>query len=184
VSRLVVWKNVDRVINAIPTVLEEYPDSLLVIVGAGDERVKLEQLAKDLKVDDHTLFIGSIPHQEVQYYLAAADIFLSLYTWSNVGNPLLEAMLAGKCIVTLANGDTPRIIKHNVTGVLLEEDNLSPLPGILISLLRDPITTAALGENARRYALENLPTWEQRLSREINEVSQLLPLFDKSRCTE
>ncbi len=184
VSRLVMWKCVDRAIYSLPLVLEEFPDTLLVIVGDGDEKVTLEQLANHLKVGDHVLFIGSITHKEVQYYLAAADIFLSLYSWSNVGNPLLEAMLAGKCIVTLANGDTPRIIKHDFSGVLLDEDNLSLLPGILISLLRDPLHIAALGENARRYAMENFFTWEQRLSREINEVSQLLSLYNKSRCAE
>jgi glycosyltransferase involved in cell wall biosynthesis len=180
VSRLVGWKCVDRAIKAMPTLLEEIPDCLLIIVGDGEERVKLGELAKNLKVDDHILFVGSVPHQDIKQFLAAADIFLSLYTWSNVGNPLLEAMLAGKCIVTLANGDTPKIIKHNVTGILLEEDNLLPLPDTLFSLLRDPITIATIGENARQYAMENFPTWEQRLFREINEVLNLSTLYSQS----
>jgi glycosyltransferase involved in cell wall biosynthesis len=173
-SRLVWWKCVERGIEAFPQVLADCPDTLLMIVGDGVERPRLEQLARDLGVAANVRFIGSVPHNEIKTYLAAADIFLSLYTWSNVGNPLLESMLAGKCIVTLATGDTARVVTHSATGILLNEDDLSLLPGELISLLKDPTRAAELGVNARDYALKHFLSWEERTSMEIAEVMGLL----------
>jgi len=176
VSRLVGWKKVDRAIIALPSVLKEVHDTLLIIVGEGDEKENLMKLCEALGVKDHVLFTGSVPHHEVKYYMAAAAVFLSLYTWSNVGNPLLEAMLAGKCIITIANGDTPRVINNGVTGILLEEDNLAPLPDLIIDLLNNSNRVDELGNNARQYGLENFKTWEKRMEEEISEIASLINL--------
>jgi glycosyltransferase involved in cell wall biosynthesis len=180
-SRLVWWKCVERGIEALPQVLAGCPDTSLMIVGDGVERPRLERLARDLRVIDHVRFVGSIAHNDIKKYLAAADIFLSLYTWSNVGNPLLEAMLAGKCIVTLATGDTARVVEQGVTGILLDEDNLTPLPGELITLLKDPARAAELGANARAYAQKQFLSWDERTSMEIAEVMELLNRFKTRR---
>jgi glycosyltransferase involved in cell wall biosynthesis len=173
-SRLVWWKCVGRGIEAFPQVLSECPDTVLLIVGNGPEKPKLERLAEDIKLADRVRFVGAVPRQEIKTYFAAADIFLSLYTLSNVGNPLLEAMLSGKCIVTLATGDTARVVKHGLTGVLLKEDDLALLPGELVSLLKDQARAAKLGSNAREYARNRFLSWEQRMSMEIMEVTELL----------
>ena len=174
-SRLVWWKCIDRGIEALPQVLADREDTLLMIVGDGVERPRLERLARELGVADRVKFIGPITRSEIRMYMAAADIFLSLYTWSNVGNPLLEAMLAGKCIVTLATGDTEKVVTHGVTGILLSEDDLSSLPGELILLLKDPKRAAELGVNAREYAYKHFLSWEERTSMEVEEVTKLLP---------
>ena len=82
----------------------------MIIKGDGPERKILEQLSNKLGIKQYIRFEGASPHNEVPKYFATADIFLSFYDWSNVGNPLLEAMMGGKCIVTLNNGDTGRFI--------------------------------------------------------------------------
>jgi glycosyltransferase involved in cell wall biosynthesis len=173
-SRLVWWKRVERGIEAMPSVLRTCPDTLLLIVGDGVERSRLERLANDLGLANYVRFTSAVSRQEIKSYLAAADIFLSLYTLSNVGNPLLEAMLAGKCIVTLATGDTARVVQHDETGVLLEEEDLSWLPEELIALLKNPARRADLGANAREYAHRHFLTWMERTSMEITEVEELV----------
>jgi glycosyltransferase involved in cell wall biosynthesis len=180
-SRLVWWKRVERGIEAFPAILSAYPDALLLIVGEGVERPRLEQLARDLGVGDHVRFTGAVARQEIKSYLAASDIFLSLYTLSNVGNPLLEAMLAGKCIVTLATGDTERVVKHGATGIMLQEDDLAAIPGEVISLLKDPERMAELGARARDYAHKHFLSWEERTSMEITEVMDLVDRSKRSK---
>jgi glycosyltransferase involved in cell wall biosynthesis len=119
VSRLVSWKCVERSINAISGLVNNFYNTQLIIVGDGPERKKLVQLRDKLGIRKNVRFEGAVSHNKVPKYLAAADIFLSFYDWSNVGNPLLEAMMAGKCIVTLNNGDTGRFIQNGYNGVLL-----------------------------------------------------------------
>ncbi len=174
ISRLVSWKRLDRAIGALPKVVEAYPDCLLVVVGDGPERERLEHLAIQLDVRRHVRFEGAVPHSEIPKYLAAADIFLSFYDWSNVGNPLLEAMMAGKCIITLNNGDTGRFIRNGENGILLEYEDLPKLPEFIKELLANEELRNRLGANARKFAEENFWSWEERIDAEIREVSALV----------
>jgi len=180
VSRLANWKRVDRSIRALPSILEEYPNTILVIVGDGPERGRLEQLAVELGIRERVRFEGAVPHSEVSKYLAAADVFLSLNDWSNVGNPLLEAMIAGKCIVTLNNGDTGKFIKNGENGVLLEYEDLARLPEVIKELLANEELRSRLGTNARKFAEEHFWSWEERIEAEVQEVNALLDRFSKT----
>jgi glycosyltransferase involved in cell wall biosynthesis len=173
-SRLVSWKCVDRSIKIMPDLIKDNPDVELLIIGDGPEKKKLEELANKLGVVKYIRFEGGISHEEVPKYLAAADIFLSFYDWSNVGNPLLEAMMAGKCIVTLNNGDTGRFVQNDQNGLLLEYEDLPKVPEIISELLEDEKRREYLGNNARKYAEQNFWSWEERIEAEINEVVSLL----------
>ena len=174
VSRLVSWKRVDRSIRALSEVVKNFPDTILVIVGDGPERERLERLAYELGVAQHVHFEGAVPHREVPKYLAAADIFLSFYDWSNVGNPLLEAMMAGKCIITLNNGDTSQFVNNGENGILLEYEDLSKLPAVIKELLADEEERKRLGTNARKFAKEQFWSWEERMEAEISLVNSLV----------
>jgi len=174
VSRLASWKCVDRSVQALPDVLREFPDTILIVVGDGPERERLKRLALELGVQNHVRFEGAVPHSEVPKYLAAADIFLSFYDWSNVGNPLLEAMMAGRCIVTLNNGDTGRFVKDGYNGVLLQYNDLPKLPDVIKELLVDKQRRNYLAANARKFAEERFWSWDERMDAEIQAVEALL----------
>lgn len=174
ISRLVGWKRVDRGIGIMPYVIEKCPKARLLIIGDGQERNKLERLSEELVVKGHVRFMGSVAHSEIPKYLAAADIFLSLYDWSNVGNPLLEAMMAGKCIVTINNGDTGNFIKNRENGVLLEYEDLPKLADIIVGLLNNDELRNRLGTNARKFALERFWSWEERIAAEISTVESIV----------
>lgn len=174
VSRLVAWKHVERSICALPEVVRMFPSSVLVIIGDGPERGKLKRLTYELKVDQHVRFESAVPHQEIPKYLAAADIFLSFYDLSNVGNPLLEAMISGKCIITLNNGDTSRFIQNGNNGILLEYEDLPRVPQVTKQLLADEKRRKKLGSNARKFAKEHFWTWEERMDAEVQAVEMLL----------
>ncbi len=173
-SRLVSWKRVDRALVALPKVVQKHRDVVLVIIGDGPERHKLEGLVDTLQVREYVRFLGALPHDETWTYLKIADLFLSLYDISNVGNPLLEAMSCGKCIVTLNTGDTGTIIRNRENGVLLEPDELSRLASIICDLLEDKDLRTRLGQNARDFALNRFWTWEERIKEETSVVEKLI----------
>lgn len=176
ISRLASWKRIDRSIKALSKIIKKIPDITFLIIGDGPERKNLERLSRDFGVNHYIHFVGAIPHREIPKYLAVADIFLSFYDWSNMGNPLIEAMMAEKCIVTLNNGDTGTIIKNNHDGILLEEsenliDNISEK---VIYLLKNSGLRGKLAKNAKKFAEKNFWTWEERMNTEIKEVEKLL----------
>lgn len=172
--RLHKWKRIDRVIGAMPVLLQREPHAKLVIVGEGEERERLVSLAVTLKVEDKVYFAGSVPQNEVAMFMAIADVFVSCNDSANIGNPLLEAMIAGRCIVTLNNGSTGELITNNITGRLLEMDQINTMGDVIADLLADDSERLLLGNNALSYAQMNFWTWHERLKAELTLAAGLV----------
>jgi glycosyltransferase involved in cell wall biosynthesis len=181
ISRLASWKRVDRIINAMSPILAARPETTLLVVGDGEQRTALEAQATQLGVADHVRFIGAIPHREVQRYYAGADVFVSVYDLSNVGNPLLEALSAGKAIVTLNTGGTGRVIEDGYNGILLEPDGLDRLPTKVIELLTDTAHRVQFEQNALAYTQAHLWDWDERMAVEVDEVERLVQDWQAGR---
>src|SRR4029079_4478918 len=136
-SRLARWKRIDRAIDAVALLRAKGIHARLLVVGDGEERANLERQAAQRLVKDVVTFVGGVPQPEVQRHLWAADVFLSTNELSNVGNPLLEAMLAGRCILTLDEGDTRELIAAGVTGRLLPVGEPGAIAAALAELAAD-----------------------------------------------
>jgi glycosyltransferase involved in cell wall biosynthesis len=174
VSRLVGWKRVDRLIHAVAMVSKQYPNLTLRILGDGPERDPLQRLAKDLQITNNILFTGAVPQAEVEHYMTTSDIFLSVYSLSNLGNPLFEALCAGLPIVTINNGDTNKVIEHEVNGILLDDDSIESIAAAIENLINDPDLRYRLAHQARAYANRTFVSWESRLATEEAVVRQML----------
>lgn len=173
--RLNRWKHVDRAISAMPGVLEKCPDAMLVVCGYGPEQEALEEQARQENVAEHVIFTGGLKHEDAIAYVKRANVFLSLYDLSNLGNPLFEAMRCGKAIVTLDVGATGTVVENKRNGILLSLDELPELPDVICRLLQNDEERKKLEDGALRYAEENFRTWEERVADEIREVTALLP---------
>ena len=172
-SRLARWKRVDRAVDAVARLRSEGIAAHLLIVGDGEERTNLLEQVRDLGLQELVTFVGSVPQAEVQRYLWAADVFLSTSELSNVGNPLLEAMVAGKCVLTLDEGDTRDLIRDDETGVLLRSGEPEDIAEALAGLVRDPDRRRRLGAAARYTAERSFWSWEQRMDAEVDAVEEL-----------
>ncbi len=173
-ARLARWKRIDRAIDALALLRRDLPEARLLVAGDGEERANLERQAAERGVADAVTFIGAVPQAEVQRYLWAADVFLSLNELSNVGNPLLEAMTAGRCIVTVDEGDTRDLVRDGETGVLLPSGDPASIAKSVLDLARRPEARLALGRAARAFAAANFWSWEQRTNAEVDEVEALV----------
>jgi glycosyltransferase involved in cell wall biosynthesis len=174
VSRLVRWKRVDRLVTAMPAILKECPETTAIIVGDGDQREMLESFCRKQNIQDRVRFVGAVYHEEVYRFFNGADIFVSLYELSNVGNPILEALCCAKCIVSINNGATGKLIRNGKTGILLEENGLHELPEVLIGLLKDDSRRLKFERAALEYAQKNLKSWPERLKMEVDLIEHLV----------
>lgn len=172
--RLVPLKGVHHAISAMPDIVSRFSEAKLVVAGEGPQRGELESLARDLKVDGAVIFTGALDRKRTAEVLAGADVFISMYDQSNVGNPLLEAMSCGRAIVTRDVGSTSEVISDGVNGVLLAADAVDALAGAVCDLLADKAKRANLGLRAGHWARMNLQTWDERMEMEIGEVTKLV----------
>lgn len=178
VSRLAGWKKVERAIDGFAEFIKRGMRGKLVIVGDGDTKLSLMKQAKDYGLEDKVIFTGSVAHDEVYKYMMACDIFMSLYDQANVGNPLLEAMTLGKCIVTLDVGDTKSLVTNGENAILLKMEDLPFLGKILVDLSQNYKLREQLGTAAACYAQTNFMSWKTRMNIEFLEVSKLLKTCD------
>lgn len=174
VSRLQSWKRVDRAIVAMEKVVKEYPKAKLIVVGSGEEYNNLVNLSKELNLKDNIIFTGAVKQEEVWMYYSCADIFLSLYDLSNMGNPLMEAMRYGKIIITLDNGNTRNVIRNKENGILIALEKVDKIPIEISKLLKDKKKIVELSRNAAKYSQGNFWTWEERMQAELKKINKLL----------
>ncbi|RUA17643.1 MAG: hypothetical protein DSY55_01790 [Clostridia bacterium] len=180
VAQLVPIKHPERLLNALPDVLAQAPHTHVVIVGDGPVRDEMTRLASALGVADAVRFEGFVDRSVLPTYFQAADVFIALSDYGNIGNSTLEAMLSGLPVVALDNGHTAEVVRHRETGLLVPPDQLQQLPDALLTLLQDDALRAQMGADAARYTDKILLTWEERIDREITQIESIIESGDKS----
>lgn len=176
VSRLEGWKRVDRGI-AIATALQKLGTNFVyIVVGEGGEAEVLRRLAESADLGDRVRFAGAVPQREVYNYMNAADIFLSMYDLSNVGNPLLEAIRMQKLVVTLSNGDTGRWIEHFTSGLIYNPAGFLPevVAADIDRIISDSEARRKIQDGVSALSQTRLWTWEERMLAEVEEVGRLV----------
>ena len=168
-------KHVDRAIDALAEVRKTHPEVKLVAGGYGPEADALRRQAERLGVEDVVIFTGAYPHAEVYDYLRYADVFLSCFDVSNLGNPTFEAIRAGVPVISIDVGDTDTVVRPGETGLLVSPERYAEeFPPTICRLLEDPKLAKQLREGATLFAEENFWTWDERVEAEIREVEKLL----------
>lgn len=187
VCRLVQWKRVDRGLNVIAKLTKDFGIQKIkyFIIGDGDQKYELEQLAHQLGITDKVVFCGPIENDNLGEYYHMADAVLLTYDHSNVGNPLLEAIRMNKYIFTLNNGDTSKWIIHKHNGFIYDINNdlLVQMASDMAELITNIDEFKYIKKNLQQTAEEKLWTWEKRMNAEINEVSRLLTKTKGSNIT-
>jgi glycosyltransferase involved in cell wall biosynthesis len=113
----------------------------------------LRHLAADLGLGEAVRFTGYL--QDTPTLLAAIDVLAhTSISPEPFGLVMLEAMAAGRPVVTPAEGGGPEIVVHGHTGLLYEPRNPAALAAAIIQLLSDPARAAAMGEAGRRRVTE------------------------------
>lgn len=177
VSRLSVWKRVDRGIRAVHKVVKQHgvSDVVLLIAGDGPERHGLENLASELGVEEEVRFLGGVHHGEVAKYYSAADIFMSLYDVSNLGNPLLEALYFGLPIVSLDDGSASSLLRDQYNCLLARPDNAEEeLPLLLKMLVKYGPMREAIGRHARETFDDKVLSWQERVKLEDDLIRGII----------
>lgn len=158
VARLAVseqYKGIETVIQALPRILSVVPDTYYVIVGDGDDRVRLERLAKDTGVANRVLFAGRTDDKQLASYYESCDIFVMPSSGEGFGVVFLEAMAFGKPVIGGNHGGTPEVVTEGMTGFLVEYGDVSTLTDRIVRLLSDEELRTRMSEASRRWVQQN-----------------------------
>ena len=151
IGRLETQKGHGFLLQAWPSVVAEFPDARLLLVGEGSLRYALETRARDLGVGESLIFAGF--RADVPRMLDAMDVVClpSLYE----GMPLtaIEASAMARPVVATAVDGTPEVVRDGRTGRLVPPADAPALARALCELLRDPDGARRMGQAGRDWAL-------------------------------
>jgi glycosyltransferase involved in cell wall biosynthesis len=143
------YKGLDTLIRAVPRLLPAVPDLYLVAVGDGDDRPRLEELAREEGVADRVRFLASLAREELMTCYAHCDVFALPSAGEGFGLVFLEAMASGKPVVGGAHGGSPEVLEEGVTGHLVPHGDVERLASVMRTLLADEGLRRRMGEQAR-----------------------------------
>ncbi len=163
------YKGVDTLIQA----LARLPDEThLVVVGDGDDRPRLEALARAQGVAHRVHFSGALERDELVACYQHCDVFALPSKGEGFGLVFLEAMAFGKPVVGGAHGGTLDIIEHGSNGFLVPHGEVEQLAATLRRLLADPALCAEVGRRAREHVAQHylFPQFAARLHAILDEL--------------
>ncbi|MBU3692389.1 MAG: glycosyltransferase family 4 protein, partial [Candidatus Nanopelagicaceae bacterium] len=175
VGRLVHRKGQDRLIEALPKVLESIPDAALVFVGEGPYRQHLNYLVEKYNLSNHVFFIGRIHFAELPNYICMGDVFampsrsrLMGLEVEGLGIVYLEASSCGLPVIGGASGGAPDAVLDGETGFVVDGNDLTGISTQIIRLLSDANLRKRMGERGRDWAIES---WRWEIwSKEFNKA--------------
>jgi len=159
VARLDMHKGHDKVIEALPLLLQEFPDIHYVVCGEGVLKESLGLLVHERGLDQHVTFLGFTADSMLSSLYSLAEIFVMVSRNENgcvegFGLSFLEAAAAGKPVIGGNSGGIPDAVIHGETGFLVDPLSTTDIAERIGLLLRDTALATRLGRQGR-IRLEN-----------------------------
>lgn len=131
----------------------------LGIVGDGEEKAHLEQLARSCELSEKIRFLGQLAPEEVGKTLLNSDIFILASFSEGRPNVVLEAMAAGLPVIASDLAGVRELIEDGKTGLLFDPGNARQLAGCIRRLASDPGLSAKLSHAARDFIIRSDLLW-------------------------
>ena len=161
VARLIPRKGQDVLVRALPAVLARVPDALLLLVGGGPDRRRLERLVDTVGVRAAVRFAGPVPWEEVPAYFDAGDVFAMPCRTRRfglepeaLGIVFLEASATGLPTVVGSSGGAPDACLDGETGFVVDGTDPAEVAARVALLLADPVLAGGMGARGRRWVQE------------------------------
>lgn len=162
ISELHPTKRVDDAIRAYAALAGKHPEAILVIIGEGKERARLEELIRELHMRDHVSLAGF--QANASSLLKAFDLFVHASQSEALGYAILEAGCASLPVVATKVGGIPEIITDDDHGLLVPPRDSVALAAAMESLMHDGTRAAELG--ARLHARVHTAFSKDRMIKE------------------
>ena len=153
-------------IASAPSVIHEFPNARLVLVGDGEQRAALEQQVSGMGLARNFLFLGS--RSDIPDILACCDIAILPSRAEGLSNAVLEYMASGLPTIVSRVGGNTELVEDGVTGLIVPPEDSAALSAALLKLLREPNVARQIGQNGREFVVRNFSF--ERLVRQVDAL--------------
>ncbi len=172
VGRVDPEKKVELVVRAFREVLEKVPEAELLIAGDGVDRVRLEKLARELKLEKSVKFLGKVLPPELYRVYQKSWVFVTASEIETQGIVLIEAAASGLPLIAVNRGAVAEICLDGKNGFLCTPRSISELSQALESILTDEKMRKRFSEASVKIAAEH--DFERTLDRFENIYKKVM----------
>lgn len=145
-------KGQEDFLRAASIVREALPDTQFAIIGGGDQRYlkELREMAVQLGLNDKSFFVDFMEDIAPVYH--SLDVLVCASMKETFGRTIVEAMLAGKPVVSTRCGGPEDIVIDGVTGLLVPLNSPQELANAILGILRDRELAQQMGREGKKRA--------------------------------
>ncbi|MBA2734773.1 MAG: glycosyltransferase [Acidobacteria bacterium] len=163
VGRMYWIKDYPTLFKAFAPIAAKMRETMLLVVGDGQDREQLERLARELSLEERIIFTGQ--RSDIVDVLSAVDVFVHPSLAESFGQVIVEALALGKPVVSTDVGVSREIIENGVNGFLVPTGNSAALQEAMEKILRLRDGWEEMGRNGQKrvqgFAVEKIePAFE------------------------
>jgi hypothetical protein len=175
------YEGLDLLLEAAKRMLPRHPDLRVLMVGGGPQDAALRAKAVKDGMQDHVIFTGRVPHDQVQRYYELIDVLAYPRLPSRLTElvtPLkpLEAMAQGRMFVASDVGGHRELVRHGETGFLFKAGDVTALETALEDVLSQRERWPQIRLQARRF-VEVERTWTASVARYVQVYERALSRY-------
>jgi N-acetyl-alpha-D-glucosaminyl L-malate synthase BshA len=144
-------KRVTDVVRAFKKIVDRVPETRLVMIGDGPDRMLAVGVARQLGIDKKITYLGT--YENVASIIPCADLVFQPSEHESFGLVPLEAMACEVPVLGTASGGVMEVVEHGVTGFLAEVGNTDAMAEYAIQILTNPVMAKEMGKRGRERAL-------------------------------
>lgn len=161
-SRFVSYKRIDLAIEACIKL-----DRKLIVIGDGEERKKLEKVAKN---NENIIFTGRISDEEVKSYLQRCKALI-FCAEEDFGIIPIECQACGRPVIAFGKGGALETILNKETGIFFEKQEVESLIESILEFEKLKFDTKAIYNHAQKFSKERFK----------KEILKYIDIFFRSR---
>jgi len=177
VGRLTYLKNIHLIVEALGALKRRGKKFSMIMVGSGEDEVKLKELVKKLELEDRIKFAGKImDRQELQKIYSSCDLFVFPSVYDNAPLVVREAAACGLASLLIKGSNSSEGIINGHNGILAEEK----VEDIALAI-NDAITNLDLkimGDKARETIYIS---WEDVIDKAADEYQRIIIDFRENK---
>jgi phosphatidylinositol alpha-1,6-mannosyltransferase len=153
-----------------PQILQRFPGTELWIVGDGDGRAELEDMARTRQVAEAVRFTGVVSDEELEAIYATSDVYAMPSRGEGFGLVFAEAMAHGLPCIASRHDAGSEVVVDGETGIHVDPERSVELIQALDRLLSDEALRRSMGQAGQRRAagLFSIQGFNERMGRILN----------------
>lgn len=155
------YKGFDEVLSVMPGLLLQHPQTVYMIIGDGNDRVRLEKKAERLGIAGNVVFAGFVAEDEKADYLRLADIFVMPGYGEGFGIVFLEAMACGVSVIGSKIDGSREALDNGRLGTLVNPLNQTEIQTAILEGLKEKktVTHSQLQQFSYQQFERNIQSW-------------------------